>query len=570
MPHFTLQNKVLYMQNIDSTAPALAPQAQCLDRDMARGGATGSSDRRLVARRLLAHALMVGVAADALLRRGPTGIGFALWVAFLIMAAMSITLGAGRSVPREAHAWLATALLFASAIAWRDSMTLQFFDALAVVGSIAMAGVALADTRAALFAERLRDTIWALALLGRETAFGAIPLALRDAVGSAGASAARHRVGTAGRVTAVSGLLLFVFGSLLRSADPIFASLVSLPELDFPTLASHVVVIVFFGAVVAGWGRGALMARDGAARCPDVSFVRLGTADVTGALGTLLVLFAVFVAAQLGWLFGGERFLRERTGLTAAAYARQGFFQMMWVVALVAPLLVGTRAALDPAAGTELRRRHARLSLPIIVLLGIMIVSAILRMRLYVQYFGLTTDRLYPLVVIGWLAFVLVWLARTVLRDSGRPFAAGVAISGLVTLAALNAVSPDVVVARVNLRRAARLNRVAARRLDVRYLATLSGEAVELATRAALVPATTDAVTDSERCDATQRLLNRWGPSSRAARRLDEPGSWRAWNAGEAAALRVVGANARALRAVQHETCGRARGRRRTSVSNQR
>ena len=35
--------------------------------------------------------------------------------------------------------------------------------------------------------------------------------------------------------------LLLVFGSLLRSADPIFASLVSLPELDVETIASHVV-----------------------------------------------------------------------------------------------------------------------------------------------------------------------------------------------------------------------------------------------------------------------------------------------------------------------------------------
>jgi len=192
-----------------------------------------------------------------------------------------------------------------------------------------------------------------------------------------------------------------------------------------------------------------------------------------------------------------------------------------------------------------------------------MIVSAMLRMRLYVRYFGLTTDRLYPLIVMGWLGFVLVWLARTVLRDWARPFAAGVAISGLVTLAILNIVAPDVVVARVNLRRAARLDRAAAQRLDVRYLATLSGDAAAFATLATLAPATTDEVTDSQRCDAAQSLLTRWGASSRAARRLDGPGSWRAWNAGDAAALRVVGANSRSLRAVQHETCGRARARRR-------
>ena len=550
------------MKTMKSATSAGAPRFP-IQNDTEPGKPIGPSDNGLLAGRLLAHALLVGVAADALLRQGPTGIGFPLWIALVVMAAMSLTRGAGRRVPREARAWLAAALLFGAAIAWRDSMTLQFFDALAVVGAIAMAGVALADTRAALFAERLRDTAWALALLARDTAFGALPLALRVAGGSAGARATNRRVGTAVRVVAVSGVLLLVFGSLLRSADPIFASLVSLPDLDFPTLASHVLLIVFVAAIIAGWARGALMARTGPASCPDMTPLRLGTADVTGALGTLLVLFAVFVAAQVGWLFGGERFLRERTGLTAAAYARQGFFQMMWVIALVTPLLVGTRAALDPAGGTELRRRHTRLSLPIVALLGIMIVSAMLRMRLYVRYFGLTTDRLYPLIVMGWLGFVLVWLARTVLRDWARPFAAGVAISGLVTLAILNIVAPDVVVARVNLRRAARLDRAAAQRLDVRYLATLSGDAAAFATLATLAPATTDEVTDSQRCDAAQSLLTRWGASSRAARRLDGPGSWRAWNAGDAAALRVVGANSRSLRAVQHETCGRARARRR-------
>lgn len=549
------------MDTLASPAPPVAPPPPYLDVDAGRGRAANSADDRRLARRVLTLALLLGVAADALLRQGPNGVGFPAWVALFVTVAMSLTWHAGRSAPREARAWLATAVLFAAAIAWRDSMTLQSFDALAAVGAIAMAGVALADTRAALFAARLRDTVWALVLLAGHTAFGAIPLAFRDAVDSAGARAATHRVGTAVRVTVLSGVLLLVFGSLLRSGDPIFASLVTLPDLDFPTLVSHVLLIVFFAAVVAGWARGALMTRAGAARCPDVSFVRLGTVDVTGALGTLFVLFAVFVAAQLGWLFGGERFLRERTGLTAAAYARQGFLQMMWVVALVVPVLVATRAALDPAGGAALRRRHARLSLPIIGLLGVMIVSAILRMRLYVHYFGLTTDRLYPLVVMGWLAFVLVWLARTVLRDWGRPFAAGMLMSGLVTLAALNAVAPDVVVARVNLRRAARLERGATQRLDVRYLATLSGEAAALATRATLAPATVDDVTDSQRCDAAERLLSRWGPSSRAARRLDESGSWRTWNAGDAAALRVVGANARSLRAVQHETCARTRAR---------
>ena len=125
---------------------------------------------------------------------------------------------------------------------------------------------------------------------------------------------------------------------------------------------------------------------------------------------------------------------------------------MVLVVVLVVPVLVGTRAALRP--GRELARRHTLLSLPVIVLLGAIIVSAMLRMKMYTHYYGLTTDRVYPLVFMLWLAVVIVWLAITVLRDWGRPFIAGTVISGLGTLLALNVADPDAIVARSNIARA--------------------------------------------------------------------------------------------------------------------
>ena len=101
---------------------------------------------------------------------------------------------------------------------------------------------------------------------------------------------------------------------------------------------------------------------------------------------------------------------------------------MVWVVALVVPLLLATRAMLAP--DPSLARRHTLMSLPIVALLGAIIVSAALRMRLYVHYYGLTTERLYTLVFMGWLAIVLALLATTVLRGRGRAFVGGSVISG--------------------------------------------------------------------------------------------------------------------------------------------
>jgi hypothetical protein len=512
-----------------------------------------------LAKRIASHALLLGIAGDVLLRDLPVGLAFPVWIALLVLAMTAAARSDGRASSREAAAWLATAILCSAGFAWRDSATLQSLDFVATLGALGMAAIALSDASAALFAARFRDTVWAAASLALTMAAGFLPIAVRElfATETRGLVASRFR--PAIRALLIAGSLLFVFGSLLRDADPIFASLVTLPRLDFGTIISHVVVIAFYAWMVSGWARGALVVDVGRHRAPETLPFGLGLLDITTALGTLSVLFAAFVATQLGWFFGGEAFLRARTGLTASAYARQGFFEMLWVVLLVVPLLVATRAALRP--GRALERRHSALSIPVIALLGAILLSAAMRMKLYVHYFGLTTERLYPLVFMGWLGIVLVWLALTVLRGRGRLFIAGVALSGLVVLVALNIAAPDAFVARYNLSRARHAGRDAVTVLDLRNLANLSGEAAELATRATLVApsglegSASRKELDSQQCDAARTLLRRWGPVSLSMNRASLDGAWRFWNLGEANATRAVGAHSAELRGVMHLTC---------------
>ena len=351
---------------------------------------------------MLWQAALLGLSGDALLRNGPVGPGLAIWVALVALAALSLTWSAGRRVPKEAAAWLATAVILTSCLAWRAAEELQFFDVVAAMGVLVLAGIALRDSALAIAAARLRDTLWAGLAIALATARGIVPIALRELFTGQRHAGAREHARTTLRLSLIVAALLLVFGSLLRSADPIFASLVSLPELDVETIASHVVLMGFCAWIAGGWAYGALVESPSLRRAPDRFPVTLGVLDLTAALGTLAVLFGAYVLTQLGWFFGGERFLRATTGLTAAQYARQGFFQMVWVVTLVVPLLLATRAALGPDA--SLTRRHTVMSLPIVALLGAIIVSAALRMRLYVHYYGLTTERLYALVFMGWLA----------------------------------------------------------------------------------------------------------------------------------------------------------------------
>jgi hypothetical protein len=181
----------------------------------------------------------------------------------------------------------------------------------------------------------------------------------------------------------------------------------------------------------------------------------------------------------------------------------------------VIPLILGTRAVIEDE---KVVRRHRLLSLALIVLLAAIMTSAMLRMRLYVGYFGLTTDRLYATALMLWLALVSLALARTVLRGWSRPFAAMTVLSGFATLFALNIANPHLLVARVNLARSS-----AERSVDLVYLARLGGDATPT-----VVKALNAAVPSAESCAAARSLR------ARLARQEYTPWNLGGWRGREA------------------------------------
>ena len=535
------------------------------------GGAAAASTTRLVgahptlpaglAKRALIAAVLLGVTGDALLHDGPLGLAFPLWIALLALELKMLAWRGERPLHREAGAWLTAAVVCAAALAWRNAEMLRALDLLAGAGCLGLAAVSLHDPEGGLLSRRLRDSFVTARRQLLEIAKGPLFLLFRDARfgPETGRLAGRSRpFVTAGLI----GLfVVMVFGSLLRSADPIFASIVSLPAFDVDTLMEHLVLSAFFAWIVSGWARGALL-DDAPVRAPSAFPVRLTRLDVTVGLGALAFLLAAFIATQLGWFFGGAAFLRARTGLTVAAYARRGFFELVWVTMLAIPLILATRAAI-PANEPAVRRRHSALSGWIIALLVAVSVSAVLRLKLYVHFYGLTVERIYPLAFIAWLVFLLFWTAATVLRDRGDRFVAGTLVSALTTLLALNVADPDAIVARTNLARASRAptsTETQLQALDVAHFATLSGGAVPSAVTSVIAtPAA--AVTPDEklqRCTAARTLLLRWGPDSRVRRDHDAVGAWRSWNHDDAIALQAVEQRTTELRAIVAANCANA------------
>jgi hypothetical protein len=246
----------------------------------------------------------------------------------------------------------------------------------------------------------------------------------------------------------------------------------------------------------------------------------LGALEVATPLALLDVLFLAFVIVQVRYLFGDATLVEQTVGLTYAEYARRGFFELVAVTALALPLLLLADWVLSDA-GARARNAFRLLAGLLVVLLFVTMSSAMQRMRLYVDAYGLTEMRVYASAFMVWLGAVIIWFVATVLRDRRERFAAGAAAFALLALFVLNLLSPDALVARVNVARAR-----AGQTFDARYATSLSADAVPT-----LVAALGD-LREEERCHTAGRILERWTSPAKP--------DWRTWNQARARAWRTV------------------------------
>jgi hypothetical protein len=150
-----------------------------------------------------------------------------------------------------------------------------------------------------------------------------------------------------------------------------------------------------------------------------------------------------------------------------------------------------------------------------------MMISAIQRMALYVDAYGLTELRLLTTVFMICLGILFAWFVATVLRDRPEGFATGAVACGFLAILALNFLNPDALVARVNIDRARD-----GYDFDAFYATSLSGDAVP-----ALVAALPE-LNQEDGCIAAARILDRWTPPAEK--------DWRTWNRGRTRAWQVV------------------------------
>jgi hypothetical protein len=404
--------------------------------------------------RLLGAGVVLGALGDLLLRATPLGLGVTLWVVAFVALLCAFA--------RRVAWWVVVPLVvFAALVSWRDSPWLVSLDLWALVVALALGALRTETGRVA--AAGVVDYVVGLvgaalgALIGTTFVLDEVDWSELPRGGRTRQAAAVLR----GVLIAVP--LLVVFGALFVAADAVFGNLLG-GFVPGPHTLVHLGVILLWFWIGAGLLRQLLVpprAEDAVEVEPPIT---VGTTELTVALALLNALFLAFVLVQFRAFVGGHAFVESHAHVTYSSYARQGFFELVAVSALVLPVLL----AVDWLA--ERRSRRLRfLSATLVALLFAVMASAIERMLLYTDRYGLTELRVYTTGFMLWLAVVFAWFLATVLRGRRHRFAVGALVSGFAAILAVHVVNPDAWIARVDARRA---------HPDVVYLEGLSDDAL--------------------------------------------------------------------------------------------
>jgi hypothetical protein len=433
--------------------------------------------KRFTPHLLLIAALGLGLLADLVVRmkvaRGnPIGINLFLWSAFLVLGFVALQRLTGASLIRGWQWMAAAGILLSITFLWRRADALNVFAVLGL--GITLVLMSLRGARERLeecgvleyvhgFFTSIIHTISGLPLL--------LFMDLRKE--ETGARRTGLQVGAVLRGAAFALPVILIVGALFMGADAVFEqAVISIFDVDLEELIAHVFFTGFVTWVVAGYLRGAFIARPVQFPYAETKPLSLGFTEVSVVLGSSIVLFAVFIAIQFRYLFGGADMVRVTESLTYAQYARRGFFELTAVVALILPLLLVLDWLLRKENASHVRLFRIMASAQVVLLFAV-IASALQRMLLYQQEYGLTALRIYTVAFMAWMGALLVWYLLTALQGKRNRFAFGGVVAAVLTLLVLVAINPDGLIARTNIARGAE-----GKLMDAEYLRRLSDDAI--------------------------------------------------------------------------------------------
>ena len=449
-------------------------------------------------------ALAAGIGVDLLAWGRPAGPGLSTALA-LVAAAVWVTIRVHQRVGKTVTILLVAATGMAAVPSIRASLVLVGLSVFAwlVLVAVAVGRNRNGDLVTWVMTRYVRSGLeWVIAVAEPVRMVSAE----LDGARASGAAFARRWLPLL-RGLVLSWIVLTFFTVLLAAADPIFGGIVA-ETLDVDLSPDRVIRFAMVGGgcawLVLGLSRRAIGESDRFVQYRPSGF---GVTEAQIVLGSLNLLFAGFLAVQFTYLFDGRV---GRVELGYAQYARQGFFELVFVAGCVLALILVT----DWLVAMRVQSLDV-LHIGLVAQTLVMTWSAVVRMLAYTNEFGLSELRVYTTAFMAWIAVMMVLLSATVLRSRRDSFAFGAFIAGIVAILSLVAINPDALIAQTNLARSDSTHGV-----DVAYLTTLSADAV---------PALAAAADSAD--PVTQRMLVESLDLVRSdLLRHSETWGWRSWS----------------------------------------
>lgn len=240
--------------------------------------------------------------------------------------------------------------------------------------------------------------------------------------------------------------MLVVIIELLSSADQIFSQVIgeAFHKLFGQIVFSPNVFLVIFLMIVGFFGIYSFLSALALRNMPQYknNMSRKNPLIAVTFLSMVTVVYVIFCGIQVMFLFTGGMLLPE--GYTYAEYARQGFFQLMFVCSFNLVLVVSCIALFE---------ENKALKTLLLLCSGctyVMIASSAFRMILYIRTYHLSFLRVLVLWFLAMLAVLMCGVVAAVIRPKFGLFRYCVAVAAVFYLV-FSFGRPDVIIAEYNL-----------------------------------------------------------------------------------------------------------------------
>jgi hypothetical protein len=264
--------------------------------------------------------------------------------------------------------------------------------------------------------------------------------------------------------------------SLFMSADAVFSDAMNTVYdfigLDFANIFRDIVLGLIFGLFLAAILLGLKYSEE-----KQKSATKIGNNIESTIIGTFLTIINIFIVAfvvfQFVYLFGGTVNITA-SGMNYADYARRGFFELstasgiIFAIALFVLIMTKKKAEKLPL-WIQLT------TVCLCICNGVLLVSAVKRMLLYVDVYGLSVKRVLTLWFMGIIGLCLLWMVIKCFVNKVNVMK-WIGLTVIVGVCILSLTNTERIIAKYNLDRY--LSSPTENSIDVYYLGQLSYTAV--------------------------------------------------------------------------------------------